>query len=123
MRLWADFNDIRYGKLTSTLLEFASLQREPEIGERVELYDGVEVGEGNRCEAIVTEVKDSVIYLELDWETWVPADDEEKATLLLTKGNPLTGTVFGFCFEITERFHSPQLDLTNTKITRVLQPK
>lgn len=77
MRLWADFNDIHHHNRTSTSLRFASSPRKLATGERVELYDGVEEGDGNRCWATVTDIKGSIIYLELDWSTWTPAESEE----------------------------------------------
>jgi hypothetical protein len=67
-RLWADFNEASGDEI------WASLRRSPflgplENGERVLLWDH----EGNRCEAIVREVRGPIVFLTLDGSTWVAA--------------------------------------------------
>jgi hypothetical protein len=117
MWLWVDFNSVDGDTIWTSMKRTPSVHAdELEEGQRVELRDH----EGNSCWGTIMGIKGSIVYLELDWSTWIPADEEE-AIPLLTTGNPLTGTLLGFSFEITERFHGPQLDLTNTKRTLLPQ--
>jgi hypothetical protein len=61
-----DFNDRdRDGRLVASRT-FASSPRKPDVGETVLAHDD----EGNRCEGTVSEVKDSIVYIDLDRSTW-----------------------------------------------------
>jgi hypothetical protein len=124
MRLWADFNNIHHGNRTSTLLYLAPSSEKPTVGEQVELYDGVEEGEGNRCLATVINVRGSVVDLELDWSSWVPAEDEEEhvATMATVVDRNLTYS-HGWSFVYTQRTQMPipREPLRQPPTRRVLQ--
>ncbi len=64
--LFADFNDLRPGKMLRSSLRFLEGQREPVVGERVHLEDS----EGNYCLAAVTGIRGLIIDLEPDWDSF-----------------------------------------------------
>lgn len=119
MWLWADFNAVEDDTIwTSVRRTKWADEDELEVGQRLELRDH----EGNSCWGTVTGVKGPIVYLELDWSTWDPAEDERQPMPSLTTGNPLTGS-FGFSFEVTERFRITPIDLTSAKRTGELLPQ
>lgn len=87
-------------------------------GQRIELRDH----EGNSCWGTITGLKGPIVYLELDWSTWNPAEVEQENVPSLTHGNPPTSTVFGISFRTNNTFRSPDVTFTNAKRTEVLQP-
>ena len=66
-----DFNNFDDdGKLLKGSLWHASSRRIPKAGERVILTDG----EGNRCWAVVRDLRGVVVFFELDDATWVSGE-------------------------------------------------
>lgn len=74
MRLWADFNEVEDEMIWTSLRRAQFVpDGEPEIGQRVELYDH----EGNVCWGIVVSVDDPIVRLHLDLRTWVDAETNQ----------------------------------------------
>lgn len=70
MKLWADFNEVDGEMIWTSLRRVDFLpEGEPEIGQRVDLWDH----EGNVCTGIVTNVDDPIVWLRLDFSTWIDA--------------------------------------------------
>ena len=76
-RLWADFNEVD-GDMIWTSLRRADFvpEGEPEIGQRIELWDH----EGNVCWGVVTKVDEPIVWLRLDLSTWVDAESKQIAS-------------------------------------------
>jgi hypothetical protein len=66
LRLRVDFNDVAPGHRLRGSLRFASSPRRPEVGQVVRLWDG----EGNECWAVVSEIRNLIVFLTPRWETW-----------------------------------------------------
>ena len=72
----ADFNLIDENGAVKTSLYHGSSRRIPRAGERVLLRDG----EGNRCWAIVRDVRGVIVVAQLDEETWVSGEETQTVT-------------------------------------------
>jgi len=71
VRLWADFNEVDDEMIWTSLRRAPFIpDGEPEIGQRVELYDH----EGNVCWGVVVDVDDPIVRLHLDLSTWIDAE-------------------------------------------------
>lgn len=119
MWLWADFNAVEGDTIWTSVRQTEGVS-EDELaeGQRIELRDH----EGNSCWGIVTGMQGPIVYLELDWSTWTPAEDEQESALSLTTGNPLTGSL-GYSLEFPHRLHNSPVDLTTGKRTGVPRPQ
>jgi hypothetical protein len=118
MWLWVDFNAVEGDTIWTSVRQTKGVSQD-------ELMEGYRVGlrdhEGNSCWGTITGIEGPIVYLELDWSTWRPADEQEKV-FSLTHGNPSTGSFLGISFEVTKIFRSPDVTFTNAKRTEVLQP-
>jgi hypothetical protein len=61
-----DFNNVASGNRLKASLRFASTRRRPSQGEHVFLRDG----EGNSCWARVAEIRDQIVVVDPEWESW-----------------------------------------------------
>jgi hypothetical protein len=119
MWLWVDFNAVDGDTIWTSIKRTASVHEdELKEGQRIELRDH----EGDRCWGVITGIKGPIVYVELDWSTWTPAEHEGQRAPSLTTGNPLTSS-FGFSFEVTKTLRSSDIALTNVNRTTVLQPQ
>jgi hypothetical protein len=69
MTFRVDFNNIAGGGRLKASLRRASPNRIPAIGERVCLHDA----EGNACWAWIDEVREPIVLLKPDWDSWSAA--------------------------------------------------
>jgi hypothetical protein len=89
LRLWADFNEVEEEILWTSLRRVSFVpEGEPEIGQRVELYDH----EGNACQGIVTKVRGPIVWVRLDLSTWI---DAEAVQIVSEYGYAASGSSFG----------------------------